>query len=192
MNNIRAHLFRMFHSCLSENVEQRLALTACKTVEHFYAVVDVIEAKYKDEVFDYENIQVGEDGIRKYPNWMLQPKIRGPNLNPGKKITAVMSEIKKIEPMAPIQVIVKEEVILDAPLPSKKRKQSSTDQPQKPHNKKRIRLDLCGNTANCTNIGSKLCGSQLCKTCCRKSESGCAYHKKKKGEVGKKGWCCIL
>jgi hypothetical protein len=83
----------------------------------------------------------------------------------------------------------KEDVTVDTPLPSKKRKQYSPKQIQ-PQNKKPARTDLC---PGCNHIGSKNCGSRNCKSCCRKNGSACEFHDKRRKVVEtKSAWCSIL
>jgi hypothetical protein len=128
----------------------------------------------------------------------------GPNLNPGKKILAVLKEGEEEEPVhvendlgtKPVELkkveadLAEDSMTVDPPLPSKKRKQSSENQSQK---KKKIRQDLCHNSSECTHIGSKICVKQLCRECCRKEASGCAFHDKKtRRATAKRDWCTIL
>ncbi|KAI9202566.1 uncharacterized protein BJ171DRAFT_426333 [Polychytrium aggregatum] len=84
---IRAHLFKLFHACLSEYTDMRTALVKANTIEGFFEIVQILKSRlvvdangadYVPEPYEHDDHQ-----LRKLPRWALQPYVRPELPKPG-------------------------------------------------------------------------------------------------------------
>ncbi|KAI9164533.1 tRNA dihydrouridine synthase [Blastocladiella emersonii ATCC 22665] len=184
MSQIRAHLFRIYRTCINEWTEGRDMLTKCSTVadyeafiahtrEHFRADV---ESSGWDTSIKSSAIPNNEHGYKELPVWVCQtyfreiidPAVSGRPAGdlPASRSLSSAPEQKEITEEEKAAAEARRAEIAEQRLLRKqqkrKHKEANRERIEKAGNAKRAKLRCAG----CLNVVSSKCTHTLCRTCC--------------------------
>ncbi|KAJ3396722.1 hypothetical protein HDU92_002088 [Lobulomyces angularis] len=97
MSMVRAHLFKMFNPCLKTLTDLRSNLAKVNNLDDFFAIVDKFEEALKPHVteFNFDLLDVDENGFKKLPIYVCQPYFRPPLVENKRKEKILEDELKK-------------------------------------------------------------------------------------------------